>query len=68
MDGLVVKELRDGLSEKWSRKVTQHELGDIIGVDQKTINLWEHEKGRPGRLARRAINQIIKKEGIVLKD
>lgn len=38
---------------KWRKdmELTQHQMGDFIGVDQVTINKWENGKSNPRPLA-----------------
>lgn len=44
--------------------LTQDELAHRLGVSWSTIARWEAGKGKPSKLAKRAIEELIEKEKV----
>ncbi len=44
--------------------LTQQELAHRVGVALPTVSRWENGKGKPSKLAQRAIENLIKKGGL----
>lgn len=42
--------------------LTQQQLADKLGVARNTVNRWEHNQGKPGMLARRELDQLMKEK------
>ena len=49
-----IKELRERLG------FTQRELGELIGVNQVTVNRWENGKYKPSKLALEKLNKLTR--------
>ena len=51
-----VKKLRKQL------KMTQQQLGDLLGVGRVSVNRWEAGVGRPSRMSRNFVKHLSRKE------
>ncbi|KKM00670.1 hypothetical protein LCGC14_1802120 [marine sediment metagenome] len=47
-----IKEIRNRLG------YTQKQFGELLGVDQVTVNRWENDKTRPSKLAQRQLDRL----------
>ena len=61
----------DGLSEKLKelrkkKSWTQEDMSREMHVSLSTVQRWEKKGGEPTRLARRELQRLFRREGIVL--
>ena len=54
MDGKQIKELRLKLG------LTQEDFAHRLGVVLPTVSRWEHGKSKPSRLAKKALEELMK--------
>ncbi|MFC2010530.1 helix-turn-helix transcriptional regulator [Chloroflexota bacterium] len=60
-----MNQLKDKVKElRKKRGWTQEDLARQIGVTLSTIQRWEKRGGRPTRLARRELTQLLQEVGI----
>lgn len=57
-DGTEIRTIRQQL------RMTQEEFAHEIAVTASTVNRWENEHAAPSRLARRAIEDLVRKRGL----
>ena len=60
MESVQIKKIRESLNK------TQEEFATLIGVSFVTINRWESGEVKPSPIARRQLERIRKRHGIVL--
>jgi DNA-binding transcriptional regulator YiaG len=45
-------------------RMTQEEFAHEIAVTASTVNRWENDHAAPSRLARRAIDELVRRRGL----